>query len=148
MKRLSAIFSGQAFTVALIVCVSVCCCQARFLALAMTADDQCGQEISATATTLCCAGNAANADRTDDSGDRSTPVPCDGCTSCCIKAVNPYNGSVELPALVETGEVTHTAWHEPATLSPQVADLPDSATRLPPGVAPPTLLSQCCALII
>ncbi|MCP3903931.1 MAG: hypothetical protein GY715_09885 [Planctomycetes bacterium] len=124
-----------------VVCVSVCCCQAQILTHGLT-DASARGPVAETAAPSCCSGQCPS-ETGSDSDEPATPMR--GCRVCCIKGSGLQTGPTldlsqdvvalpPMPALVETLD-------RPASrvIAPEAA---------PPFVAPPTLLRLRCALVV
>jgi hypothetical protein len=132
---MSSLFSNlirRLIVTTLVVCVSVCCCQAKAFAVD-------GPALDACAASSCCSAGGEQ-----DGGDQE-PEPS-GCNACCIKGTGLKDVRVALPALVATvvpypAPVAMLAPEAPARSVPR---LDQSRLR----VEPVTLLRLRCALIV
>jgi len=131
----------QFVTTLVVVCLSVCCCQAQMLAHG-DSDTQGGGPVEAAAASSCCSGQCAS--EADPESDEPA-VPMRGCKTCCIKGSGLQTGPrldipetvVALPPVPEFVEVCVAP--EMPVIAPEAA---------PPYVAPPTLWRLRCAMIV
>ncbi|MHC5114642.1 MAG: hypothetical protein ACYTGP_09465 [Planctomycetota bacterium] len=141
MRALAASTFRQLVTIIVVVCVSICCCQAQMLTYGASDAQGCGP-VEMPAPPSCCSGQCAT--ETDPDSDEP-PVPAQACKICCIKG-----SGLKLAPTLDIAELV-TALPPVPELVEFVA-LPETPVLVPeamlPYVAPPTLLRLRCALLV
>ena len=119
----------------LAVCLSLCCCQARFLLHGLAAADTTAADIVGASCCDRCPGDDAPVDEPD--------IPVKGCQDCCIKGAIQKDATLVLPDVVAPA---------PPAL---VLDVPWTSRSIAPVrgeprcvVEPQTLVRLHCALLV
>jgi hypothetical protein len=138
MPRSLANLLHRIMVTTVVVCVSMCCCQAKLLA-------PCGPDLDAQADG-CLAGSCCNAGAEQDPADGDEDPSPSSCAACCIKGTGLKDVRVSLPVVVAT------VVPYPAPVALLTPDAPAPATwaldRTRLRQEPMTLLRLRCALVI